>query len=68
MYEPLPPVGELPVNADGVLPEQIVCADVAVLLIIPGLTVILIADEVFTHEPDVTVLLYQVLVVSAVGE
>jgi hypothetical protein len=67
VYVPLPPVGVVPVRAAGVEPEQIVCAALTVLLAIAGLTVICIAGDTSVQPPEVTVLLYHVVAVSAPG-
>lgn len=66
--EPLPPVGVEPVNALGVEPEQMVCAPLAVLPVIPVVTVICTAADVSAaHAPEVALLLNQVFWVSAAG-
>ena len=58
---PLPSVGVVPVNPAGVEPLQIICAELTVLFVITGFTVICIALEVLEQPPDETVLLYQVV-------
>ena len=67
-YTPFPPVGVAPLNADGVTPEQIVCAALIVLPAITGFTVTATAAEVSIQPPELTTLLYQVLAVNADGE
>ena len=54
---PLPPVGNVPVNPAGVEPVQIDCAEITVLFVITGFTVISIDAVILEQPPDVTVLL-----------
>ena len=68
VYDPLPPVGAVPVNVDGVAPEQIVCVPDNVLLPSTGLTVMASAAEVSLQLPASVNLLYHVLEVNAGGE
>ena len=68
MYPLPPPEGDDPVNIAGKFPEQMNCDKLIVLELINGITVISIAEEVSIQVAVVTILLYHVVTVKAIGE
>jgi hypothetical protein len=63
----VPPDGALPVNGEGTLPVSTLWLLPIVLLLIEGVTATAIASLVSLHPPELTSLLYHVLMASAAG-